>query len=129
MRTFGIPAADEGIQRVQPVHETRIHEEVQRPVNGGRCRAAALAAHRVQDIVGPDRLMARPDEFEHAAAARRQSEAAFETETLRILQRLRDAVPMVVILRGEDGIVRMIRCAAHGIDGLVTGAGDRPAAA
>ncbi|VFT48114.1 Uncharacterised protein [Pseudomonas aeruginosa] len=62
-----VVAADECVERGDAVHQAVLLEEVQRAVDGRRRGAAAVgfAEHR-EDIVGPQRLVALPDQFQHA---------------------------------------------------------------
>ena len=76
MDRLGTGAADEGTLRLDAVNETLLQEEVERPVNRRRRRRPAAAAKASQNLIGADRLMASPDEFENAPSRFRQRQPA-----------------------------------------------------
>jgi len=73
----GIAARDERVLRLDAMHEAVFDEEVQRAIDGrGRHARAAFGLHRVDEVVGADRLVRLQDEFVDVATQRRQREAA-----------------------------------------------------
>ena len=73
MDSAGIAAAHIGIQRFYLVHQALRPQEIQHPVNGRRRGRAMLIAQFLQNIIGLDRLMAPPDQFQHALPEPREA--------------------------------------------------------
>ena len=74
MRLARMTATDEGVHALDAVDEPVLDQEIEGAVDGGRRRAQVLVAQLVEQRVGADRLVARPHEFEHAPAQRRESQ-------------------------------------------------------
>ena len=71
-----VAAADEGVERGDAVHQAVFQEEVEGAVHRGRRGAAAiLLAEHGENVVGAQRLVALPHQFQHAAAQRGQAQA------------------------------------------------------
>jgi hypothetical protein len=67
-------AADIGIERVEPMNQSLLLEEVERPVHGHRsCGALAGARQLPEDVIRADGVVAAPDDLEHRATKGRQS--------------------------------------------------------
>ena len=76
MRMPGGIAAEEGVQGVDAMHQARLDQELERAVDRGRCRLVALLGELGEDLVGADRLVRAPDDFEHALADRGEVQPA-----------------------------------------------------
>ena len=96
MRIARVLAADKGVQRIQPMHQVRIDQEFQRPVDGWRCDPLAIVAEGGEDIVGAHRLVAVPDQFQYAPASLRQPEALVAAHLVRSIQGAPDTFSMIV---------------------------------
>ena len=68
MSLVGLGAADEGVAGFDAVDEALRDEELEGAVDGRRLRADAGLAQGIEDLIGADRLVAAPDELEHAAS-------------------------------------------------------------
>ena len=102
MRTAWIRTADIGIQRIEPMHEIGIDKEFERAIDGWWRGIAPVSIQSIQDFVGPDRLVAVPDQFENALALAREPQAALPAYSPGVLQCLFDA-GIVIVLRIVGG--------------------------
>ena len=96
VRLVGHGAADEGVQAVDAMDEAVAHQKIQGAVDGRRSDAVALGAEGGQNVVGADRPMADPDDFEDAAADGGQAGMGIGADALGAGQGIRDAVTVVV---------------------------------
>ena len=103
MRLAGMAAADEGVHALDAVDQAVLDQEVERAIDGGRRRAEVLVAQLVEQRIGADRLVARPDELEHAAAQRREAQVLVRAQLLGRREGILDAVLVVVAVRGGFG--------------------------
>src|SRR5690606_32310381 len=71
MRLVGSRAADEGVERLDPVNEAVVAQEIERAIDGGRRGGAAVAAELLKDVVGADGRVAAPDELQNSSSQRR----------------------------------------------------------
>ena len=78
-----VGAADVGVERVEPVNETGLDQEIERPVDGRWRGRLTLPTQLVENVVGTDRLVTVPDEGQHPAPQFREAQAAFAAEPLR----------------------------------------------
>jgi hypothetical protein len=69
---FGAIATQEGIQRVETMHESGFLEELQGAVNSGRGGLFAILRQFRQDLIGADRLVLAPDDLKNAPSQRGQ---------------------------------------------------------
>ncbi len=69
-------AADEGVQRIDAVHEPGFDQELERAVHGGWCGLVAFLGELGEDVIRADGFVRAPDDLEHALAHRRELEAA-----------------------------------------------------
>ena len=76
MRLGGFATADEGVERIDAMHETGIDQEVERTVDGRRSRLVSLFGEFRQDLVGAYRFVRSPHDLEHPSAYRSQVESA-----------------------------------------------------
>lgn len=83
MRVSGVIAAREGVERGNPMHQSVFQEEIQRTVNRWRGRTAAvfITQHR-EDVVGTQRFVALPDQFQHATAQGGQAQTLFGAQRI-----------------------------------------------
>ncbi len=95
-----VRAADEGVQRVEPVDEARADEELECAVHRHRAGGTPGARQAAQDLVGAERGVAGPDDLEDLPAGRREREAAIRADALRRLQGGAPAGGVVVVGRG-----------------------------
>lgn len=65
-----VGAADEGVQAVNAVNKAVFEQEVEAAIDGGRLDAVIFGGEAVDEFVSLDRLMIRPDQFEHAPTQR-----------------------------------------------------------
>ena len=72
-------ATYEGIDRFQLVNEAIVEQEVQSPINRGRCDRTTLIAHHVEQGVCLQRLARRSDEAQDALAQRGQTQTTLDT--------------------------------------------------
>ena len=89
-------ATDEGIHRSQPVDKALLQQEIERAIDRGRRRPEILGAELVEERVGADRLVARPDEFQHTAAQRREAKVPGGAQFLGRGDRVLDTVLVIV---------------------------------
>ena len=71
-----IRTADKRIQRIEPMHQASIDQEVQSAVHLGRGRGASLLVQDFKDVVGTDRFVAIPDQFQYTTPNRRKTQTA-----------------------------------------------------
>ena len=98
-------AADEGVDRIDAVHEPGIDEKFERAINRGRRRFVALLGELGEDVVGADRRMCAPDDLENAAPDWRELETTLRTHISGGTYRLIDAGGVIV---GRRVIVRHV---------------------
>jgi len=65
-----VGAADEGVQAVNAVNKAVFEQEIETAVDGGRLDAVIFGGEAVDEFVSLDRLVVRPDQFEHAPTQR-----------------------------------------------------------
>ena len=118
MRMAGTGAADEGVERRQPVHQPLGEQELERAVDGGRRRGVPFARQHLQDGVGAERTMALPDDFQHPPAHRGEPHPALAANRYRILQRGRHAIAVIVLV-GKQPAIPFLH-AVHGTGPPVT---------
>src|SRR5690554_3206120 len=61
----GMGAAGKCVQGGNPVYQTVLQQEVQSPVHGGWGSVMALGAQHGKNVVGPERLVRLPDQFQN----------------------------------------------------------------
>jgi len=98
VRTAGIRTADIGIQGIEPMHEIGIDKEFERAIDGRWRGIGPVAVQSIQDFVGPDRLVAVPDQLENALALAREPQAALPAYSPGVFQCLFDT-GIVIVLR------------------------------
>lgn len=59
-------AGGEGVQSRQLVHQAKVHQPLQRPVDGGGCRDA-LVPEQVQKLVSAEGMVGLAQAFQHRA--------------------------------------------------------------
>ena len=75
MRMLGMVAADEGVERGNAVHQVVVEQKIQGAVDRWRRSATAIFfAQDRKDVVGTQRLVTLPDQFQHATAQRGQAQ-------------------------------------------------------
>ena len=65
-----VGAADEGVKTVNAMNEALFEQEIKAAVDGGRLDAVIFGGETVDEFVSLDRLVVRPDQFEHAPTQR-----------------------------------------------------------
>ena len=78
------------------MHEAGIDQELERAIDGGRCRLVALLGELGEDVVGADRLVGSPDDLEYAATDRREVQAAARTHLGSVAYRFFDTGAVIV---------------------------------
>jgi len=96
MPIFGMVAANEGIQRFQPMDETLFQQEIQRAIDGRRRCRAVIYLQLVENCIGADRGMAVPNQLQHPPPDRGQADAALLAEGLRTPERIDDAIAVIM---------------------------------
>ena len=107
MRPARLAAADEGVQRLDAVHQAVFHQEFERAVDRRRLGAAAFEAQLLENIVGAHGLVPAPDQLEHPAAQLGQAQVAPRAKFARRRNRRCDAAVVVVAVNlegAEDGV-------------------------
>jgi len=74
-----------------------LDEKIKGSVHCGRRGLLTFGIDAIENIVGSDRLVAVPDEFQDTAAYIRESQAPITTQSLGRLDRRRDTMPMIVL--------------------------------
>ena len=82
MGVLGPVAAEERVERVQPMHEARFLKELESPIHRLRSRIAAVFGELGENLVGADRLVLPPDDLEDSLADRREFEPPGCTDSL-----------------------------------------------
>lgn len=93
----GERAADERVERIDAVNQAGVHQEVQGPVNRRRRGSTTGPIQLVEDIVGLDRFMTTPHDFQYASPGRRQAETPVPAVVLCIGKGICDAGRMIMI--------------------------------
>ncbi len=101
MVAVGLRAADVGVEGFEAVDQAVLHQEIERAIDGRRRRAAAVALQLLEQLVGADGRVAAPDQLQHAAADVGQPGAPAAAQCRGAVERLADAVPMIVRLAAE----------------------------
>ena len=96
MRVLGPVAAEEGVERIQPMHQPCSLKELERPVHRLRRRIAAFLGELRENLVGPDGLMLPPDDLEDPPADRSELELPGRTDSLGRGDGALDAAAMVM---------------------------------
>src|SRR5688572_29393585 len=100
------------VDRREAVDEAVLEQEVERAIHGRRCRAVALVAQPVEQVVCLDRLLLARDELEHALAQRRELQPARVARLRDLAHVARRLVLVFVFLHlGCGGHVS--ECSAH----------------
>ena len=95
-----------GSQRTQlgikdRAHKVGVNKEFQCAVDGRRRRAVSIPGEQLEDIVGPHRLVARPDQLKNSAALSRESQSSLATDIHSILQSFLDTEVVIVFRTGN----------------------------
>lgn len=69
---FGAIATQEGIQRIQTMHEPGFLQELQGSVDGRRGGFLTILGQLGQDLIGANRLVLAPNDLEHAPSQGRE---------------------------------------------------------
>lgn len=81
--------------------QTVFEEEIESPVHRRRRGGAALLAQGIEDVIGADRLMSGPNQFEDAATDLREADAVVAAYDRRPVEGLIDA-PVVVMIGAKE---------------------------
>src|SRR5262245_18937149 len=109
-------ASDEGIEASDAVDQTVRDQKVQCAVNRGRCHATALTPEALENRIGADRLVAAPDQLQHAPSPFGEPRAAPRAKPLSRGERGRRAISVVVVPRLKGAATawaRSLCCKAH----------------
>ena len=87
------------------MHEIRLDQEVERPVDGRRGGSFTLLAQRIKYVVCAYRLVAVPDQLKDPASDTGKTQSTIPTDAFCRQQGLIYAVAMIVLRRRE-----WIRC-------------------
>lgn len=72
VRVLRVGAADEGIQRFDSMDQARLVEEFERPISRRRCGPVSEFSKSIHDIIGADRPVTAPNEFQGVTPQRRE---------------------------------------------------------
>lgn len=112
MRSAMGPAADKGVDGVETMDETGLEEEIERAIDGRRSGPEAAIPQGIDQIIGLDRLMILPDEFQHLTPDGGQAQPLLPAGTFGFGQRLSHAMTMIVSGAGRGA---ENACGGHGI--------------
>jgi hypothetical protein len=76
MRAAWQRTTDEGVQRIQSMHEPGVDQKLQRSIDGRWRGATPFLGEPLENVVGADGSMTIPDETKHAAAERCKPQTA-----------------------------------------------------
>ena len=96
MDIFGPVATQEGVERIQPMHEAGFLQELKRSVHRLRGPSAAVLRKLGENLVGADRLVLPPYNLENSLADLGEIELPDRADSLGRCDRLRDAARVVV---------------------------------
>jgi len=68
VRFVRVGTADEGVKAVNAVNQAMFKQKVEAAVNGGRLDAVIFGGKTVDKLISLDRLVVRPNQFQHAPA-------------------------------------------------------------
>src|SRR5262245_38713285 len=85
-----------GVERGEAMHEPALKQEIERAVDGRRCRRAAVLLQLVEQCVCADRAVAGPYQLQHAPAQGREPVAAARAQLGGGGDGIVDAAPMIV---------------------------------
>ena len=87
-----------GIQALNAVDKSMLHEKIQRSVNGRRRSQFVFGLDLIQKVIGAHRFVATPNEFQDALAERGQSASLFQANLLRHRSRSSHTSPMIMLI-------------------------------
>jgi hypothetical protein len=100
------------IEALDTMDEAMLEQKLQGAINGRRCGLDPIFAQSLQQLVGPDRFVLLPYQFQYPLALRGQASALLGTDYACLFHRCGYASSVVVALRRE-------RCCgerlAHGV--------------
>ncbi len=102
MTTGGIRAPNVRIERIKSVYQSGLDQEFERPVHGRWRGRFGLLPKSIKNIVGADRLVAVPDEFQNSPSDRSEAQALLNTELFRGRNRVGDTTGMIVLRVGKS---------------------------
>jgi hypothetical protein len=94
-----IPAADECIERVEPMHQVGFDQKLECAVHRGRRCFPALPVQPLENLIRANRPMARPYELENRAPDACEPKLAPTTRPLGSLECLGYAIAVVMLRR------------------------------
>ncbi|MGX1412582.1 hypothetical protein AB7M43_002674 [Bradyrhizobium elkanii] len=90
-------AGEEGVAALDAVDEAVLHQEVERAVDGNRCRPRHRLGQLVDHLIGAERAMARQQRLQHLTADRGEFLAAARTNLFGMRHRVRGAAAVIVV--------------------------------
>jgi hypothetical protein len=96
MTIFGSVASQEGIERVESMHEAGLLKKLERPVDCLRCRIATILRELGENIVGADRFVLPPYNLEDSPANWREIDSPSGTDPLSRRDGALDAPSVIV---------------------------------
>ena len=111
MIALPVRATDKGVKGLDAVHESGLNQKIQRPVNCRRRRFLAITTQIIEYVVGLDRLVPAPDDFEYPVSDAGKTQALRPAPRLGILECVGYA-PRVVVLAVFKGVCRwrLVHC-------------------
>ncbi|KPW34701.1 Zinc ABC transporter, periplasmic zinc-binding protein [Pseudomonas syringae pv. apii] len=105
MRVGRVIAAGKCVERRDAVHQAVFQEKIQSPVNGGRrSTTTVFFTEHCKDVVGTQRLVALPDQFQHAAAQCGQAQTLLCAQRFSFGEGRMHAVRMIMGATGQGSI-------------------------
>jgi len=96
VRFVRVGAADEGVKAVNAVNKAMFEQEIETAVDGGRLDAVVFGGETVDEFVSLDRLVVRPNQFEHAPTQWRELGTERLATIFGLLKSVAEAACMVV---------------------------------
>ena len=89
-------AADKGVHGVETMDQASLAEEIERAIDGRRSGLDAAVAQGIDQVIGLDRLMIPPDQFQYLTPDRGQAQPLLTTGAFGFGQCVPHTVPVVV---------------------------------
>ncbi len=92
-----VRAGEEGVAALDAVNEAILHQEIERAIDGNRCRARHRLRELVDHLIGTERAVARQQRLQHVAPDRGEFLAAARTDLFGMGHRVRGATAVIVV--------------------------------
>src|SRR5262249_25448450 len=105
-----MPARKKGVAALDSVNEADVSQEIQRTIDGYRCRSRSCFCQGSYDVVSAKGPVACGESLKHASSNRRQALPASLTQRLRLRELIRRTARMVVVRRRKDRHHECVLC-------------------